>query len=350
MRPLSKAESVFASLFIGLLLLVKLLSGNVYAQTNFTIDTTVSNNVTDTQRFKANNITLTVTGSIEKTGNSAIHFDNAARVGLSVVVESGATVSATGFGGMFVQNTSNATITNRGVIKAAGATNSRGAIRGNNGNVSNTTITNSGQIFSTGTSSSNAAIRFTDATGLTLTNNSGGIIYNTAGAVVIETGASATIINSGIIQSNGTLASIDVDGNNTTVTLKEGSILVGTIDISDGTTGSKIQVEQGYGQTYFYDTTGTGDYTVEDLSGNAIVKGSAGSVGQGAQESIDERLGLRTYNLRSALKRYLAFPKDLIEDELYVEPFSYYSERGSNSSILSYENYGYGLNFIYPLK
>ena len=65
---------------------------------------------------------------------------------------------------------------------------------------------------------------------------------------------------------------------------------------------------------------------------------------------MDELLGLRTYNLRSALKRYSAFPKHLIEDELYIEPFSYYSKRGSNSSILSYENYGYGLNFIYPIK
>jgi len=71
-------------------------------------------------------------------------------------------------------------------------------------------------------------------------------------------------------------------------------------------------------------------------------------VGQGAQETVDERLGLRTFNLRSALKRYSAFSKNLIEDELYVEPFSYYSKRGSNSSILSYDNYGYGLNLIYP--
>ena len=94
--------------------------------------------------------------------------------------------------------------------------------------------------------------------------------------------------------------------------------------------------------------SGTGTYTVEDLSGNAIVKGSAASVGQGAQETVDERLGLRTFNLRSALKRYSAFSKNLIEDELYVEPFSYYSKRGSNSSILSYDNYGYGLNLIYP--
>ncbi len=350
MRPLSKAESVFATLFIGLLLFVKFLSGNVYAQTNFTTDTTVSNNVTDTQRFKDDNITLTVTGSIEKTGDSAIHFDNAGRDGLTAVVESGATVSATTWGALWISNTTNATVTNRGVIKSCCATNSRGAIRGNAATTSNTTITNSGTIFTTGTGSTHAPIRFGSATGLTLTNYAGGEIYNTEGAVVIQTGASATIINSGIMRSNGTVASIDVDGNNTTVTLKEGSILVGPIDISDGTTGGTIQVEQGYGQTYFYDTMGTGAYTVQDLSGNAIVKGSAGSVGQGAQESIDERLGLRTYNLRSALKRYLAFPKDLIEDELYVEPFSYYSKRGSNSSILSYENYGYGLNFIYPLK
>ena len=130
------------ALFTGLLLLVKLLSGNVYAQTNFTIDTTVSNNVTDTQRFKDDNITLTVTGSIEKTGNSAIHFDNAGRDGLTAVVESGATVSATSWGALYITNTTNATVTNRGVIKSCCTTSSRGAIRGNHSDTENTTITN----------------------------------------------------------------------------------------------------------------------------------------------------------------------------------------------------------------
>lgn len=92
------------------------------------------------------------------------------------------------------------------------------------------------------------------------------------------------------------------------------------------------------------------DLTLEDLSGNVVVAGSAGSVGLGAQESVDELLGLRAFNLRSALKRYAAAPRIFKEDKLWAEPFSWFSKRGGNSSILGYEALGYGINFIYPLK
>ncbi|MBT3922384.1 MAG: hypothetical protein HOF21_07380, partial [Nitrospina sp.] len=54
--------------------------------------------------------------------------------------------------------------------------------------------------------------------------------------------------------------------------------------------------------------------------------------------------------LRSALNRYAAAPAIFKEDKLWAEPFSYYSKRGTNSSVLGYKNYGYGINFLYPLK
>tara|TARA_Y100001960_G_scaffold329605_1_gene421425 strand:- start:218 stop:1699 length:1482 start_codon:yes stop_codon:yes gene_type:complete len=263
-----------------------------------------------------------------------------------VQVTNSGTISAVGQQAIRARNTTNATITNNagGVLSAANNT-----ILAHDAGVSGLTITNSGTIFNT---VGEDALRLENSSGTTITNNAGGEIYTTGNAGVVKLGDSATLTNHGEIRNDTSVNNTSVwfFGDNSTLTIEESSKIVGMIDIESGTTGSTIQVNQGYGQTYFYDTTGTGAYTVQDLSGNAIVKGSAGSVGQGAQESIDERLGLRTYNLRSALKRYITFPKDLIKDEIYVEPFSYYSKRGSNSSILSYENYGYGLNFIYPLK
>ena len=89
--------------------------------------------------------------------------------------------------------------------------------------------------------------------------------------------------------------------------LKDGGIVVGTITVTAGKTGNKLQLRHGFGRAYFYETSG--DFTLEDLSGNTVVKGSAGSVSLGGQETVDELLGLRTYNLRSALKRYASAPK-----------------------------------------
>ena len=42
---------------------------------------------------------------------------------------------------------------------------------------------------------------------------------------------------------------------------------------------NKLRIQHGAGQSYYYETEGTFD--LEDLDGNIIVKGSAGSVGQG---------------------------------------------------------------------
>ena len=52
---------------------------------------------------------------------------------------------------------------------------------------------------------------------------------------------------------------------------------------------------------YYYDTTGSGTYDLEDLDGNIIVKGSAGSVGQGGNEILDELLGQKSINLRKSI-------------------------------------------------
>ena len=353
--------AIFIALFLSIFCTTKAWAVDVGT------DTTLNADTIDTQQLiNAANVTLTVNALLERTsGASTVRVQSN---GVTVTNNAGASIIHSSGSNKAIrvdENQTNFTLNNSGTISSTGNlaldmkggstntinNNSGGTITSTNGtldfNSSGGTINNSGTLSATNGFAINSA---GTSTGLTINNNIGGVITAVSSSSTVRLDDGDTLINNGSITNTGTGFSIDFNDNNSTVTLKEGSILVGTIDISDGTTGSTIQVDQGYGQTYLYETSGAGTYTVQDLSGNAIIKGSAGSVGQGAQESIDELLGLRTYNLRSALKRYSAFPKNIIVNQIYAEPFSYYSKRGSNSSILSYENYGYGLNFIYPLK
>ena len=50
----------------------------------------------------------------------------------------------------------------------------------------------------------------------------------------------------------------------------------------------------------FYETEGS--FTLKDLDGNQVVKGSAGSVGQGGSETLDELLSYKSVNIRQFLK------------------------------------------------
>ena len=77
---------------------------------------------------------------------------------------------------------------------------------------------------------------------------------------------------------------------------------MGLISVKDGKEGNNLRIQHGYGRAYMYKTEGTLGLT--DLDGNRIVAGSATSVGMGAQETVDELLGYRAYNLRTSLKNY----------------------------------------------
>ena len=46
------------------------------------------------------------------------------------------------------------------------------------------------------------------------------------------------------------------------------------------------------------------DLSLQDLDGNQVVKGSAGSVGQGASETLDELLSYKSINLRNFFSKY----------------------------------------------
>ena len=108
-------------------------------------------------------------------------------------------------------------------------------------------------------------------------------------------------------------------------------------------------MNHGVGQAYYYDIDG--DFSFEDLDGNQVVKGSAGSVGQGGSETIDEMLSYKSINLRNFLNRYEnsnLFNHKGGWGELYSTLLN--RSEDSNSLAMEYNLINLGANLIYPLE
>ena len=103
----------------------------------------------------------------------------------------------------------------------------------------------------------------------------------------------------------------------------------------------------GFGKAYFYETDGA--LALEDLNGNVIVKGSAGSVGLGAQETIDELLGMRAKNLRATIRRYVENEKVTKAKSGWMETFAHKSKRDGTASLLEFTTRAWGANAIQPI-
>ena len=327
---LSKIYSLKIKLFTSILLLKLILFLQIVNSNaeNVGADKTISSLNENQQVVTADDVHITITdnGSVERTGQKAIKNNDSETAGTILTIHSGSSVTSTAAntisteGGEFEINNSGTISTN--VSKAISLFNSDGvSITNNSGGIiksdgntilgsastgaDNTTIVNSGEIFSTETGDSSSAIILADTdtttTGTNITNNSGGEIYNKGNDSTIVLGASSTLTNSGSIKNNKSVSNkaIQLKGNNNTVTLKDAGIVVGKIRSANGTTGNKLRFNHGVGRAYYYDTAG--DFTLEDLDGNQVVKGSAGSVGQGGSETIDEMLSYKSINLRSFL-------------------------------------------------
>ena len=199
-----------------------------------------------------------------------------------LTVTNSGTISASTNRAINLLDATNATITNNSGATISSETGNtiNGAV--NNDSVSGNTVTNSGTIYAT----SGVAMRFYNtSTSTTITNNSGGVIYNNSNDETIRLGGSSTLTNAGKIENKNDPSNdaIDIEGNSSTITLKDGGIVIGKIR-SAGTSNT-LKIQHGVGQSYFYETAGN-DMTLQDLDGNQIVKGSASSVGQGGSETV----------------------------------------------------------------
>ena len=323
-------------------------------KTNNDIDVIVTNNSTLERNQKIFNVSAaSLTGSsiTIHVGSSVIAETNSIfSNGAELTITNTGTIEATNSKAINVSNSDGVSITNNknGVIKSNNNT-----ILGDAGTgADNVTIDNSGEIFTTATGTESSAIVFANNdTGNTITNNSGGEIYSSGSESTIVLGVSSTLNNSGSIKNNKSVTnkSIQLKGDNNTVTLKDAGIVVGKIRSGNGTTGNKLRFNHGVGRAYYYDISG--DFTLEDLDGNQVVKGSAGSVGQGGSETIDEMLSYKSINLRNFLNRYEnsnLFNHEGGWGELYSSLLN--RSEDSNSLAMEYNLINIGANLIYPLE
>ena len=338
-------------------------------------DKNQSSNTSVQQNIDTNDVTLTVSGNAQVDDNAKAVAVDAGISGAAVIVESGSTITTTNNkdNGIFGDNTTLLDITNYGTISAAknkaidiyrstnsSITNNSGAtifavgnaIRtGGSGSDSSTgyTITNSGKIFTTSTGAKSSVLfGNVNSSGGKIINNSGAEIYSGGNIATIIVGGTTTIKNSGSIKNNGSVDDnvIELLGSNNTVTLEEGSTLVGKISSASGTSGNTLKLNLGAGQGYFYETVG--DFTLQDLDGNQVVKGSAGSVGQGASENLDELLSYKSMNLRNFFNNFSKVEDKVSWGETYVSNLK--RDAHTSNLALGYDLTNYGVNLINQIE
>ena len=279
---------------------------------------------------------------IVNSGGSILSLNNAVQGDDSddLTVTNSGTIRAAGSKAINLKDTADSIITNNlgGVIRSgAGDTISGEAATGS-------TITNSGTIYS---DDQRAINLFSTSTTTTVTNNSSGHIYNSNTNEAIKLDGSSTLTNSGKIENKNspTNNSIRLVGNDNTIILKDKSILIGTID-AGSTTGNTLKFQHGMGQGYYYKTSG--DFVLQDLDGNQVVKGSAGSVGQGSTETLDELLSYKSMSLRNFFNKFNKAENKESWGETYVSNL----KRDSHTSnlALGYDLTNYGVNLINQIE
>ena len=92
--------------------------------------------------------------------------------------------------------------------------------------------------------------------------------------------------------------------------------------------------------------------TLQDLDGNQVVKGSAGSVGQGGNENIDELLGYKSLNIRKSLDKFVKSEgfKNKETEWQGIQATNLERKEHTKNLALGYEFYSLGVNIIRPLE
>ncbi len=311
---------------------------------------TVTNNSTlNTGATKPANITgdtvsVTVDSGSTITSNTVSIFADDTS---DLTISNSGTISASGIVAIDVKGTTDASITNNSGGQISSTRNTIRISKSASNNTTGMTITNSGTIEAT---TDGSAIFASGSTATaTVTNNSSGIMTNSDSSnATVRVGASSSVTNSGTIKNDVGNDAIKLYGNNSTITLKDRSIIVGKLDAT-ARTGSTLKINHGIGQSYFYETEG--DFTLKDLDGNQVVKGSAGSVGQGGSETLDELLSYKSLNIRQFLNRYKDLenlPNNNGWGEVYT---SFLNREGHVSNLaLEYDLINVGANLISPLE
>jgi len=278
---------------------------------------------------------------IINSGGSILSLHNAVQGDDSddLTVTNSGTIRAAGSKAINLKDTADSTITNNlgGIIRSGTGDSISGEA------ATGSTITNNGTIYS----DDERALNFFSTSTATVTNNSSGHIYNSNTNEAIKLDGGSTLTNSGKIENKNSSSnnSIRIVGNDNTIILKDKSILVGTID-AGSTTGNTLKFQHGMGQGYYYKTSG--DFALQDLDGNQVVKGSAGSVGQGASETLDELLSYKSINLRNFFNRFDKQDNQDAWGETYISNLK--RDAHTSNLALEYDLTNFGVNLINQIE
>ena len=300
-------------------------------------------NRADINEQSDSSVTVNSGGSILSLNNAVQGHDT-----LRLTVTNSGTIRAAGSKAINLKDNIGSTITNNtGGIIRSGTGDTISGEQDSGDETSGNTVTNSGTIFS---DDQRAINFFSGATTTTVTNNSSGHIYNLNTNEVIKLDTSSTLTNSGKIENKNSSSnnSVLLAGDNNTITLKNSGLVIGTIAAGSSTSGNSLKIQHGVGQSYYYKTSG--NFNLEDLDGNQIVKGSAGSVGQGGSETVDELLSYKTINLRQFLNKYKN--SNFYNNEGgWGEIYTSYLKRDehTNNLALEYDLINAGANLVYPI-
>ena len=372
--------------YIIFFLFCSFIMSSAYSE-NITEANTVNSDNTTQKKFNANGTSLTITNSatLSLGAQQTVHI-NSKNNGI-VTIESGSSITSTASNAIQGKTQSGLIVTNSGTISAGSSkainllnaqnttitNNSGGVIKSNTNTITFTensgtgnivTINNSGEIYaeavSSGTTSNNAIKSENDTDNVTIINNSGGHIHNNNSAntvlrsatVYISSVSTGTLTNSGKIENKAGVNNyaLGIAESGVTVTLRDKGKVIGKINVAG--TGHTIKLQHGAGQAYFYDIDGAGTYDLEDLDGNPVVKGSAGSIGQAGNEMLDETLSYKSLNMRKSLIRYKKSEEYLNQDEAWGELFTSFHERKENKSTLRLgsKTASVGANIINPIS
>ena len=278
---------------------------------------------------------------IVNSGGSILSLHNAVQGDDSddLTLTNSGTIRAAGSKAINLKDTADSTITNNlgGIIRSGTGDSISGEA------ATGSTITNNGTIYS----DDERAINFFSTSTAIVTNNSSGHIYNSNTNEAIKLDGGSTLTNSGKIENKNSSSnnSIRIVGNDNTIILKDKSILVGTI-YAGSTTGNTLKFQHGMGQGYYYKNSW--DFALQDLDGNQVVKGSAGSVGQGASETLDELLSYKSINLRNFFNRFSKVEDKVSWGETYISNLK--RDAHTSNLALGYDLTNYGVNLINQIE
>jgi hypothetical protein len=310
-------------------------------------------NITTSDTSYTNTGALTGSVGIKNTGSRNIIVNS-----ISGAITAAETNNSTNAQGIYSLTDSNI-ITNYGNITVTSSGDLSNAV-GIRSYEDNNTLTNYGTINVTTSGNDGSAYGIRSSQDNNSLTNFGAINVNagSGGAVGISSfGSDNTLTNSGTITARGSDFSraISVQGNNNTVNINKGSLLVG--DIYATGTGNKLNINMGAGASYAYQATG--DWSVHDFDSRPVVTGSAYAAGIGAQETAGQMLYQRTSSVTNSLDRrirdYTSYNQSKVYAPYWVDTYYSDSSRGAGNSTsvqtnFSNQNYGFTAGARLPIK